>query len=159
MQTHNLPPPYATECGAVPLKYHTNYNQKSCLLEKLTDFIARKCKCREPYMPGKLQILKIDKFSFNGLWKLTNIRSSRPEVFCKKGGLKYAKFSSATLLGKRFRHRCFPVNFGKYLRTRIFKEHFRWLLRKYFTGCGGYPVGIKTCSGWKQVRMSTRMQL
>ena len=33
-------------------------------------------------------------------------RSSRPEVFCKKGVLKnFAKFT-----GKHLRHRCFPVN-------------------------------------------------
>ena len=34
-------------------------------------------------------------------------RSSRPEVFCKKG----------VLLKKRLRHRFFPVNFAKFLRT------------------------------------------
>ena len=34
----------------------------------------------------------------------------------------------ATLLKKRFWHRCFPVNFAKFLRTPILTEHLRWLL-------------------------------
>ena len=63
-------------------------------------------------------------------------RSSHPEVFCKKGVLRnFAKFIGkhlcqmlfffnkvaglrpATLLKKSLWHRCFPVNFAKYLRT------------------------------------------
>ena len=48
-------------------------------------------------------------------------RSSRPEVFCKKGILKiFAKFT-----GKHLRHRCFPVNFAKFLRTHFLTEHLR----------------------------------
>ena len=75
-----------------------------------------------------------------------NYRSSRPEVFCKKGVLKnFAKFTEkhlcqslffnivaglrpATILKKRLWHRCFPVNFVKFLRTSFFTEHLRWLL-------------------------------
>ena len=34
----------------------------------------------------------------------------------------------ATLLKKRLWHRCFPVNFAKFLRTPFFIEHFWWLL-------------------------------
>ena len=34
----------------------------------------------------------------------------------------------ATLFKKKLSHRCFPVNFGKYLRTPFFTEHLRWLL-------------------------------
>ena len=62
-------------------------------------------------------------------------RSSRPEVFCKKGVFRnFAKFTGkhlcqklffnkvaglrpATLLKKSLWHRCFPVNFAKFLRT------------------------------------------
>ena len=74
------------------------------------------------------------------------IRSSRPEVFYKKGVLK--NFSKLTrkhlrrslflnkiaglrlliLLKKRLWHKCFPVNFVKYLRIPIFIEHLWWLL-------------------------------
>ena len=31
--------------------------------------------------------------------------------------------SAATLLKKRLWHRCFPVNFAKFLRTAVFIEH------------------------------------
>ena len=62
-------------------------------------------------------------------------RSIRPEVFCKKNVLrnferftgkhlcqshffnKVAGLRAATLLKKRFWHRCFPVTFAKFLRT------------------------------------------
>ena len=68
-------------------------------------------------------------------------RSSRPEVFCKKGVLRnFAKFTGkhlcqslffnkvaglrpATLLKKRLWHRCFPINFAKFLRTPFLTEH------------------------------------
>ena len=73
-------------------------------------------------------------------------RSSCPEVFCKRGVIKnFAKFTGkylcqslffskvaglrpATLLKKRLWHRCFPVNFAKFLRTPFLTEHLRWLL-------------------------------
>ena len=51
-------------------------------------------------------------------------RTSRPKVFCKKGP------RSATLLKRRLWHRCFPVNFAKFLRTSFFTEHLWWLLLK-----------------------------
>ena len=75
-------------------------------------------------------------------------RSSRPDMFCKKGVLEnFAKFYGkhlcqslffnkvaalrpATLLKKRLWHSCFPVNFAKFLRT-FFTEHFRWLLLEF----------------------------
>ena len=71
----------------------------------------------------------------------TFTRSSRPEVFCKKGVIRnFVKFTGkhlcqslsfltklqackvaglrpATLLKKRLWHSCFPVNFAKFLRT------------------------------------------
>ena len=65
-------------------------------------------------------------------------------MFCKKGALrKFAKFAgknlcqrlffnkvagpmSASLLKKGLWHRCFPVNFAKFLRTSFFTEHLRW---------------------------------
>ena len=78
--------------------------------------------------------------------KKERIRSSCPEVFCKKGVLRnFAKFTgkhlcqslffnkfaglrSTTLLKKRLSHRCFPVNFAKFLRTPFLTKHL-W----YFT--------------------------
>ena len=49
-------------------------------------------------------------------------RTSRPEVFCEKGGACNFKIK------KRLWHRCFPVNFAKFLRTPFLIEHLRWLL-------------------------------
>ena len=87
------------------------------------------------------------------------VRSSCPELFCKKSFLKnFAKLTRkhlyqrlffrkvacnifqnlflnkvaglrpATLLKKRLWHRCFPVNFAKFLRTPFLTEHLRWVL-------------------------------
>ena len=73
-------------------------------------------------------------------------RSSHREVFYKKCVLRnFAKFTGkhlcqglffhkvadhrpVTLLKRRFRHRCFPVNFAKFLRTFFLTEHLRSLL-------------------------------
>ena len=63
-------------------------------------------------------------------------------MFCKKGVLRnFTKFTGkylcqrlffnkepATLLKKSLWHRCFPVNFVKFLRTPFYKEHLWWLL-------------------------------
>ena len=69
--------------------------------------------------------------------------SSRPEVFWERGVLRnFAKFNRkhlcqsfffnrpATLLKKKLWHRCFHVNFAKFLRTTFLKEHLWWLLLK-----------------------------
>ena len=66
------------------------------------------------------------------------LKSSRLEVFCKKVVLRnFAKLTGkhlcqslrpATLFKKRLWHRCFLVNFAKFLRTSFFIEHLRWLL-------------------------------
>ena len=67
-------------------------------------------------------------------------------MFCKKGVLRnFIKFTGkhlcqnlffdtvadlrpATLLKNRLWHRCFPVNFSKFLRTPFLIVHLRWLL-------------------------------
>ena len=48
-------------------------------------------------------------------------RSSRPELFRKKGVLKNSQENTAT--GAKLWHRCFPVNFVKFLRTLTSIEH------------------------------------
>ena len=76
----------------------------------------------------------------------SDYRNSLPEVFCRKGALRnFSKFTgkhlcqslyfnkvsglgAETLLKKRLWHRCFPVNFVKFLRTPFFIEHLWWLL-------------------------------
>ena len=82
------------------------------------------------------------KFESN-LCKLSDSRSSRPEVFCKRGVLRnFAKLTGkhlcqrlffnkvvvlcpATLLKKNFWHSRFPLNFLKFLGTPFFIEHIR----------------------------------
>ena len=61
-------------------------------------------------------------------------RSSSLEVFCVKGVLRnFAKLTGKTLCQrlffnkKRLWHRCFPVNFAKFLRTTIIIEYLWWL--------------------------------
>ena len=67
------------------------------------------------------------------LLRMMNNRSNRPEVFCKKGVLRnFAKFTGkhlcqslffnrpTALLKKRLWHRCFPMNFAKFLTALLF---------------------------------------
>ena len=74
------------------------------------------------------------------------IKSSRPEVFCVKSALQnFAKFTGkhlcqnlffnkiaglrpVTLVTKKLWHRCFHINFAKFLRTPFLREHLRWLM-------------------------------
>ena len=62
---------------------------------------------------------------------ISSLRSSRPEVFCKKGVLrKFAKFLGKHLCQSLFFNKVagLPVNFVKFLRTSFFIEHLWWLL-------------------------------
>ena len=62
-------------------------------------------------------------------------RSIHPELFFQKGVLKNiysqakicARLSFLTKL-QACGHRCFPLDFAKFLRTPLFIEHFWWLL-------------------------------
>ena len=64
-----------------------------------------------------------------------NFRSSRTEAFCKKDALRNsAKFTgkhSGTGTGTLW-HRCFPVNFARFLKTPCFTGHIRWLFCNFF---------------------------
>ena len=46
---------------------------------------------------------------------------------------EFGHLRSATLLKKRLWHRCFPVNFTKFLRTPFLTEHLLWLLLEFTT--------------------------
>ena len=91
------------------------------------------------------QYLYIRKSEFNCIFYAVSLiavsmqcRSSRTEEFCKKCALRnVAKFKGkrlcqslfrATLLRRRVWHRCFSVNFAKFLRTPFLTEHLRWML-------------------------------
>ena len=75
-------------------------------------------------------------------------KSSCPEMFCKKGVLRnFTKFigkplsqillltklqvQACNFIKKRLWHRCFPMNFVKFLRTPFLTEHIRWLASFY----------------------------
>ena len=82
-------------------------------------------------------------------------RSSHLEMFCKKSALRnFAKFTGKHLCqdlffdkvaGLRLWHRCFSVNFVKFLRTHFLTEHVQWLLL--------YVIGtenmILSLAGWR----------
>ena len=106
-------------------------------------------------------------------------RSSRPEVFCKKGVLtNFTKLTGkhrcqsfffckshlflrpATLLKQRLWHRCFPVNFAKFLRTPFLTEHLRWLLlnEEILNKDTKYDVE-NICHEFPDLRMSSSSQL
>ena len=55
----------------------------------------------------------------NSFFECKKVYKQPPEVFCKKGVLR-----PATLLKRRLWHRCFPLNFVKFLRT-FFTELLR----------------------------------
>ena len=66
-------------------------------------------------------------------------------------------FLPATLLKKRPWHRCFPVNFAKFLRTTFFIQHLRWLLLEnesyhglnYSIEIENQVIPILKCKIWK----------
>ena len=72
--------------------------------------------------------------NFRSFQNLLLSRSSRAEVFCKKGVPEnFAKFTGKHLCLSLFfkretLHRCFSVNFAKFSRRRFFIKHLQWLL-------------------------------
>ena len=92
------------------------------------------------------------------------LQKQLPQVFYKKGVLKnVAKFTGkqpsqslfftkvaglrpATLFKKRLWHRCFPVNFAKFVRTSFFQKTWRLLLElhvlRWRAGDKGFNVRL-----------------
>ena len=114
---------------------------QSLLFNKACNIIKRET-LEQAFSCELLDLFKNPFFTFFLLFD----RSSRPEVFFRKGVLRnFAKFTgkrlcqslffnkvaglrSATVFKKRLWHMCFPVNFAKFLRTLFFIEHLWWLL-------------------------------
>ena len=104
------------------------------LLAKLNacGFIYKSIKIISSFLFGRRYRTKIN--SAYSDWRIY-YRSSRPEMFCRKDAFrnlekftgkhlcqslffnKVAGLRPAALLKKRLWHRCFPVNFSKFLRT------------------------------------------
>ena len=70
-------------------------------------------------------------------WDLKFLQVKPPEVFCKKRcSQNFRKIHRKTtvpvacniILKKRLWHRCFPVNFAKFLRTPLLQNTSGWLL-------------------------------
>ena len=55
-------------------------------------------------------------------------RCSQENICARDSSLKTLQAEPATLLKKRFQHRCFPVNFAKFLRTHFLQNTSGWLL-------------------------------
>ena len=86
------------------------------------------CNEKQPNLPYKQDYVKTSQYFYRKLYhffsnagKTGNVRSSRSELFLRKGVLKIcSKFTGehlATLLKKRLWHRCFPVDFAKFLKA------------------------------------------
>ena len=60
---------------------------------------------------------------------------------------KVARLKPATSSKNRPRHRFFPMNFVKFLRTTLFAEHERWLFLNFpfFNLCKNVGLNITTC--------------
>ena len=79
-----------------------------------------------------------NNFTITGLWELHHCWSTeadKAEVFCKKGVLKsFCKFHmnylcwnifSIKMQASDLQHSCFPLKFGRFLRTPNMKKHLR----------------------------------
>ena len=60
--------------------------------------------------------------------RFPQVRKSESSNSSKVSISRSSRLRPATLLKKRLCHRCFPVNFVKFLRTPFFTEHLWWLL-------------------------------
>ena len=70
---------------------------------------------------------KFTEFKFHKIQISQNSNFTKFNFFNKVAGLR-----PATLLKKRLRHMCFPVNFAKFLRAPFLTDHLRWLPLKAF---------------------------
>ena len=71
------------------------------------------------------QITTYQNFTSFSCCNEINKKSSRENKKIRSSHLK-----PATSLKKSLCHRCFPVDFGKFLRTPFLTAHFQWLLLK-----------------------------
>ena len=70
------------------------------------------------------------------------LQNSREKTCVRTSYINTVAGWPATLLKKRPRHKCFPVNFAKFLRTSFFIE-LLWRLRVYFSSTSqGISLGL-----------------
>ena len=90
-------------------KWRSHFVSISTKFVKLTEAVVWKCSV-------KIGVLR----NFENLQENTCVRVS---FFNKVAGLR-----PATLWKKKLWHRCFPVNYVRFLRTPFLTEYLRWLL-------------------------------
>ena len=72
---------------------------------------------------------------------LIKLQATRVSFLIKLQACNFIKkrlWRPATLLKKGLYHRCFPVNFEKFLKTPFFTEHLQWLLLIALTAVGSW---------------------
>ena len=117
----------------------------------------RKLPCFKKHVLMKLTLV----FNLKTHSGKSHTRSSRPEVFCKKGVLKsFAKFTGKHLCQGLFFNKVasaacnfikketlaqvyFALNFVKFLRTPFFREHLWWLLLTLLHKISYFEAGLK----------------
>ena len=78
----------------------------------------------QKYRSSRLEVLR-GKGVLTSFEKFTGKHLSQNLLLHKVAGLR-----PVTLLKKGLWHRCFPVNFSKFLRSPSVTEHLRWLFLK-----------------------------
>ena len=138
-----LTPSYFASLLGIYLKYVTffcfYFDYNNVWLAKKAYFTCKKefvCKWDVAIMWNFLHILS----RYNNSWQKQPPEVKKDvfrnfAVFTEKHQLcqrlffnKVAGLRPATSLEKSLWHKCFPVNFAKFLRTLFFTEHLRWLL-------------------------------
>ena len=92
-------------------------------VDLLTRFITKNFRLNPEWTEAVVRRCSVKKMLLEIFQDSQENTCARDSFFNKVAGL-----SPATLLKKSLWHRCFPVNFAKFLRTHFFTEHLRWLL-------------------------------
>ena len=95
----------------------------NCALRALVSYLPHALRALVPHLPHALRALMSVKKVFLEFRKIHRKTPVPESLFNKVAGLR-----PATLLKKRLWHRCFPVNFAKFLRTPFLTKHLQWLL-------------------------------
>ena len=100
--------------------FHLNYNGNQGIQKNPTRAVLIK-RCRENMSHVYWRRL-MRRWDFNQVAKELYWNRTSSWV------LPFTGVRPVTLVKKSIWHRCFPVNFTKFLRTLFFTEHLRWLL-------------------------------
>ena len=117
-----------------PLFYSVKNDKKSVYL--LVRNICRNNRLVYVAIPRKVRLPKdwSERSFFGTIGYFESIEVVVPRCSVKKAFLEISQNSQenacarVSFLKKRLWHRCFPVNFAKFLRTTFLTEHPRWLL-------------------------------